>query len=119
MMSDQNVRIACQTNFRDHITLEAGAGSGKTATLIARILHWILQKGWEGHDETTFPTDDEFAIALMHRVVAITFTEAAAEEMVDRLGTALIALSRYEKEDPVVGSGHGPSNCLHHPRHDR
>ena len=103
MISDQNVRIACQTNFQDHITLEAGAGSGKTATLIARILHWILQKGWEGHDDSAFPTDDEFAIALMHRVVAITFTEAAAEEMVDRLGTALIALSRFEKEEPVVG----------------
>ncbi|MAA77668.1 MAG: hypothetical protein CL916_00290, partial [Deltaproteobacteria bacterium] len=103
MISDQNIRIACQTNFQDHITLEAGAGSGKTATLIARILHWILQKGWEGHDSNLFPTDDEFAIALMHRVVAITFTEAAAEEMVDRLGIALIALSRFEKEDPVVG----------------
>ena len=103
MISDQRVRIACQTNFQDHITLEAGAGSGKTATLIARILHWILKEGWGALDTNSFTTQEEFAFSLMHRVVAITFTEAAAEEMVERLGGALIALSRLEKEEPVVG----------------
>jgi ATP-dependent helicase/nuclease subunit A len=101
MNLDQDIRVACQTNVTDHITLEAGAGSGKTATLIARILHWIIKVGWERLSQDR--SEEERVFSLMHRVVAITFTEAAAEEMVDRLGIALITLSRYDKGEPVVG----------------
>ena len=101
MNSDEHIRIDCQTNFQDHITLEAGAGSGKTATLIARILHWILKEGWERRKGEE--SEEKFAFSLMHGVVAITFTEAAAEEMVERLGSALISLSNYPNGNNVVG----------------
>ena len=101
MNSDEHIRIACQTNFHDHITLEAGAGSGKTATLIARILQWILKEGWKQHKKEE--SEEKFAFTLMHGVVAITFTESAAEEMVERLGEALISLSNYPHGKIVVG----------------
>jgi|GEM_PF-6901295 len=101
MALDLDVRKQCQTNNTDHISLEAGAGSGKTATLISRILHWILKTGWDrqAHEEN----EDQRALKIMQRVVAITFTEAAAEEMVERLGKALISLCSYTQGNPVVG----------------
>ncbi len=101
MVADLEIRKQCQTNAVDHISLEAGAGSGKTATLISRILHWILKTGWERLCKEE--NEDQRALQVMQRVVAITFTEAAAEEMVERLGLALIALCSYQEGDPVVG----------------
>mgnify|MGYP001828743002 CR=1 FL=1 len=45
--ADQAARRLAQTEFRSPLVLEAGAGTGKTWTLVARILAWYLGPGWE------------------------------------------------------------------------
>ncbi len=44
---DRTARAAAQTRFDLPLVLEAGAGTGKTTTLIARLLAWCLGEGWE------------------------------------------------------------------------
>jgi ATP-dependent exoDNAse (exonuclease V) beta subunit len=44
---DRAARAAAQTRFDLPLVLEAGAGTGKTTTLIARLLAWCLGEGWE------------------------------------------------------------------------
>ena len=108
-MIDRDVREICQQNFSDHISLEAGAGSGKTATLIARILAWCLDLGWEkAKREGVHLREESLALSVVERVVAITFTDAAAEEMADRLGKALISLSRIRSLEVSSVSGFYP-----------
>jgi ATP-dependent helicase/nuclease subunit A len=78
--------------------MEAGAGTGKTATLVARILSWSLTLGWERHATPSpsgqLPPDDEVAAKILDRIVAITFTDRAAAEMAERVATGLITLHR-------------------------
>lgn len=69
-------RQAIET-IHEHVCLFAGAGTGKTAVLIARILH-ILEEGYD-------PS----------QILAITFTEKATMEMRERLDRALQG-TRYE-----------------------
>ena len=59
----------------DDLLVAAGAGSGKTAVLVARILRKILGEG-------TTPCD-------VDRLLIVTFTKAAAQEMRQRLFEAL------------------------------
>lgn len=68
------------------LLLSAAAGSGKTAVLVERIIRRLL--------------DREYPIDIAELLV-VTFTKAAAAEMRDRIGTALMkALS--ETKDPRV-----------------
>ena len=68
------------------LLLSAAAGSGKTAVLVERIIRRLLDK--------------EYPIDITEFLV-VTFTKAAAAEMRDRIGTALMkALS--ETKDPRV-----------------
>lgn len=68
------------------LLLSAAAGSGKTAVLVERIIRRLL--------------DREYPIDITELLV-VTFTKAAAAEMRDRIGTALMkALS--ETKDPRV-----------------
>jgi len=70
----------------------AGAGSGKTATLTARIEHMIAQK---------IPP---------HEILAVTFTNKAAREMKERVGKRLglqYAINPYKNASlPFVGTFH-------------
>lgn len=63
---------------RGPILVSAGAGSGKTRTLTAKIAYLVTQKGYD-------PS----------RILAITFTNKAAEEMKSRL-ESITGLSRYQ-----------------------
>ena len=78
----------------------------KTATLVARMLAWLLGQGWEETqrraEEGGEPLEDErIAARVLEGVVAITFTEAAAAEMALRLGRRLAELARHgETDDP-------------------
>jgi ATP-dependent helicase/nuclease subunit A len=56
----------------DNVILEAGAGTGKTKTLVARYLRHILVEGFSPQE-----------------VVALTFTEKAAQEMKERVSDQL------------------------------
>ena len=68
------------------LLLSAAAGSGKTAVLVERIIRRLLDK--------EYPVD-------ITELLVVTFTKAAAAEMRDRIGTALMkALS--ETQNPRV-----------------
>ena len=72
MIGDLNIRKQCQINDRDHISLEAGAGSGKTATLISRILHWIMRTGWDR--ASAEDNEDQRALQVMQRASSSSMT---------------------------------------------
>ncbi|HEX4960109.1 MAG TPA: UvrD-helicase domain-containing protein [Thermoanaerobaculia bacterium] len=103
---DRDARRAAQTRFDRPLVLQAGAGTGKTTTLIGRLLSWTLGLGWErtakrlaeraaakpfGRPEEV--TEDRIAAEVLSRVVAITFTEAAAAEMAGRAARELASLA--------------------------
>ncbi|MDH3746354.1 MAG: UvrD-helicase domain-containing protein, partial [Acidobacteriota bacterium] len=44
---DHQARQAAQTVFDRPLVLEAGAGTGKTTTLVSRMLAWLLGAGWD------------------------------------------------------------------------
>lgn len=97
---DAEARHAAQTDFDRPLILEAGAGTGKTSTLIARLLHWSLGPGWEtaaerlqGERPDGTPSPEAIARRTLEGVQAITFTDAAAAEMTRRAGDALTALA--------------------------
>jgi ATP-dependent exoDNAse (exonuclease V) beta subunit len=71
---DEPVRIRVRTDFATTLVLEAGAGTGKTTVLVERLVNLVVT-----------------GTATLDRVVAITFTEAAAGELKMRLRDALEA----------------------------
>jgi len=96
---DGRARSAAKREFARPLVLAAGAGTGKTTTLVARVVAWCLQPGWE-RAETALrresgdaPSADAVAARTVSRVVAITFTEAAAAEMAKRLGRSFAELA--------------------------
>ncbi len=104
LAEDDRGRQAAQTEFVRPLLLEAGAGTGKTTTLIHRVLAWSLGAGWlaaaaemEGDDEEA--TAERLAARVLEGVVAVTFTEAAAAEMAARVaeGLATVASGRSDE----------------------
>ncbi len=107
VQSDERARHAAQEVFDRPLLLEAGAGTGKTTALVARVLAWAAGPGWQraeaelaaaasasGRSGPLEP--DRIAAQTLGRVVAITFTEAAAAEMSLRIAEALRDLERGE-----------------------
>ncbi len=104
---DRHARLLAQTEFSRPLLVEAGAGTGKTTTLTARLLAWSLGPGWEAAAERVSAraaasrplavereADPEAVAAeTLSGVVAITFTEAAAAEMARRVAEALAGLA--------------------------
>jgi ATP-dependent helicase/nuclease subunit A len=97
--ADAEARRRSQTSFERPLVLEAGAGTGKTATLVARVVAWCLGLGWRraaselaaqqqrsGKGEAPA---ERIAARVLDGVVAITFTEAAAAEMASRVALGL------------------------------
>ncbi|MDH3525203.1 MAG: UvrD-helicase domain-containing protein, partial [Acidobacteriota bacterium] len=104
LAADAAGRRAAQTRFTGTLVLEAGAGTGKTTTLVARILAWALGRGWH---EAAAELGGEaaagrVAAAVLQGVVAITFTEAGAAEMAARVAEALARLASGDAA-PVRG----------------
>jgi ATP-dependent helicase/nuclease subunit A len=86
-VADAAARRRAQTEFDGPLLLEAGAGTGKTAVLVARVVAWCLGPGWERVNAAeTRPSVR--AAAVLRRVVAITFTETATAEMAERIARA-------------------------------
>ncbi|MGI9432548.1 MAG: UvrD-helicase domain-containing protein [Myxococcota bacterium] len=103
--ADRAARILAQREYVHPVALQAGAGTGKTAVLVARVCVWSLGEGWERTERRLAERGGEasperLASETFRRVVAITFTEAAAAEMAVRVGTALLEL---QAGAPVVG----------------
>lgn len=95
---DAEARALAQREFDRPLVLEAGAGTGKTTTLVARVLSWVLGPGWEKAEALLTrrsrrkgekPEPDRIAARVLGGVVAITFTELAASEMASRVGEGL------------------------------
>ncbi len=118
--ADRGARREAQRRFDRPLILQAGAGTGKTTTLVARLLAWSLGAGWElalarrAARPAARPSlrpegegsPERIAADVLRGVVAITFTEAAAAEMAGRTARELDALARGENRpdwlDPEV-----------------
>ena len=91
LAADADARRLAQTEFERPLVIEAGAGTGKTALLVARVVAWCVGPGWLRHADRG--TSDAVARRVVERVVAITFTDAAAAEMAERVARALSDLA--------------------------
>jgi ATP-dependent helicase/nuclease subunit A len=101
--ADEAARAVARRTFDVPLLLEAGAGTGKTTTLIARLVTWTLGPGWERAAAECEDSDDAgIARRVLDGIVAITFTEAAASEMGHRLESAYrwLAQSRAQGDVP-------------------
>jgi len=87
-LPDLATRELAQREFTRPIAVEAGAGTGKTALLVARVAAWCLGPGWARHEKPA-RTRPDVARAVLDGVVAITFTEAAAAEMAAKVAAGL------------------------------
>lgn len=76
----------------------AGAGSGKTAVMAARVVYLVLvrQGRIEGDHDGALPSD----------ILCLTFTNKAAEELAHRVRRATEALGLPEGEEPTVMTYH-------------
>jgi ATP-dependent helicase/nuclease subunit A len=101
--ADREARAAAVREFVRPLVLEAGAGTGKTAILVSRLLAWSLGPGWDdGAKEVAGrflregrrdePAAEQVAAAVLDRVVAITFSDAAAAEMAERVAATLVEI---------------------------
>lgn len=80
--TDRAGRRAAVSVFDRPVYLRAGAGTGKTTTLVARILAWTTRHGWDAaRAEDPARDDAATAQAVLGGLVAMTFTEAAAADM--------------------------------------
>ena len=95
-LGDEATRALAQSEFRSPLVVEAGAGTGKTALLVARVAAWCVGAGWELR-RSDDGGDEETARRVIEGVVAITFTEAAAAEMATRIGEALSGLANGDE----------------------
>jgi hypothetical protein len=94
---DREARRLAQTELVRPVVLEAGAGTGKTTALVARLLAWTVGRGWEESAPLRPEADDEqIAGVALDGVVAITFTEAAAAEMARRYQSQLAEIADGE-----------------------
>jgi ATP-dependent helicase/nuclease subunit A len=111
---DEQARILAQREFVRPVVVEAGAGTGKTTALVARVLAWSFGPGWDRAHALAASApedarDDRIAAQVLRGVVAITFTERAAAEMSERIGDALLDVECGEPlgwlEDPLPELG--------------
>jgi len=91
-MGDVQTRELAQREFERPVVVVAGAGTGKTTLLVARVIAWCTGPGWRRH-ASRLESPDAVARAVMEGVVAITFTEKAAAEMAERIAGSLVKLA--------------------------
>lgn len=77
-------QVKAITHRGQNILVSAAAGAGKTAVLVERIIHLLL--------DTPNPPD-------VDRVLVVTFTNAAANEMKERIGAALLERRKQNPDD--------------------
>jgi ATP-dependent helicase/nuclease subunit A len=93
-LGDESARQEIRTRLDSTIFVEAGAGSGKTTELVARIVELICTQ-----------------TALLGEIAAITFTEAAAAELRARVRAELERVARAGSRDDLVAPGERESSA--------
>jgi DNA helicase-2/ATP-dependent DNA helicase PcrA len=88
-------QLAAVTLPPQHSLILAGAGSGKTRVLTTRIA-WLISTGQVG----------------VHGILAVTFTNKAAKEMLARLSSMLPINSGHSARGMWIGTFHGLCNRL-------
>ncbi|WFG42340.1 UvrD-helicase domain-containing protein [Pseudonocardia alni] len=89
MIADQAARDRIRTDLDSTLFVEAGAGSGKTRSLVERIVALVAS-----------------GVAMRH-IAAVTFTEKAAAELRDRLRATLSEAGHTEALDELDGAAIG------------
>jgi ATP-dependent helicase/nuclease subunit A len=97
-LDDRTSRVVAQREFAAPVVIEAGAGTGKTTLLVARVVAWCVGPGWRERGKDT-DARELVAREVIEGVAAITFTEAAAAEMANRIGVAFAELARYKEPE--------------------
>ncbi len=92
---DARARRRAREQFDRPLVLEAGAGTGKTTALVCRVVVWCMGAGWERSLEALAASPggaapETVAARVLQRVVAITFTDAAAAKMGEEIASALL-----------------------------
>ena len=93
---DRAARATAATVFDRPITVQAGAGTGKTTLLTHRLLVWVLDAGWSKVAHESTDTLERVASRVLERVRAVTFTEAAAAELAERFVESVAAAGRLD-----------------------
>ncbi|KAF0956757.1 MULTISPECIES: UvrD-helicase domain-containing protein [Rhodococcus] len=83
---DQPQRDRIEYETASSLFVEAGAGSGKTHSLVSRICHLVLHDGVE-----------------LDRIAAITFTEKAAAELRERVRARLSDSDESDRRNAALG----------------
>jgi len=86
--ADADARALASREFTRPVVVVAGAGTGKTTTLVARVVTWLVGPGW-AEFACAEVSDEACASRAVDAVLAITFTKAAAAEMDARVRSAL------------------------------
>ena len=97
--ADQKQRDAAIAERKRNVLIDAGAGTGKTTTIVRRLVHLLA------------PTGREPAIA-MDRIAAVTFTRRAAgelrlkvrEELIDQLSGSKLSADRRKTLEHALGA---------------
>src|SRR4051794_41059248 len=85
---DEDARLRIRNDFASTLFVEAGAGTGKTSELVRRIVGLI-----------------ENGRARIEQIVAITFTEAAAGELRERVRSLLEQRLLQARGDEAIHLG--------------
>jgi ATP-dependent helicase/nuclease subunit A len=81
---DQTARDKIKTNLHTNFLVEAGAGSGKTTSLVERMVNLI-----------------KTGTSQIHEIVAITFTRKAADELKVRFQSELERVWKEERDEAI------------------
>lgn len=94
---DARARTLARTAFDAPLVLEAGAGTGKTTALVGRIVAWLLERGWDDArgDAPNRAEPERIAARALDRVLAITFTDAAAADMDAKIRAAFAQIEAH------------------------
>ena len=98
---DARARNLAQREFDRALVVEAGAGTGKTTALVARVLAWSFGPGWERATAAAASTDEKLSFAAsLGADHTINYTEqelkGAVRELTDGRGVDVVF-------DPVGG----------------